>query len=165
METVERMVDGAPAADARSHDDGGFEPERLILHEIDAGIRNRFSGRDQRELRVAVVDEQLAFVEALGLVVVLHLGGDLDVDLVDWRLREAADAALAGFERRPDLGDVVAQRRNAADAGDRDANGLCHAGMNAVGYERRDAGLRRSAAAWRRRAVSRRRPRLSASTA
>ena len=101
--------------------DGAAPARRGLGRRPDAGVGERLLGSDEREaVRPRRVLEQPP-VARERIVEALHLGGDAHRIAARVELRDRGAAAAAGEQRAPGRLDIVADRRDEADAGDRDA--------------------------------------------
>ena len=85
----------------------------------DAGLTQRFAGRDHRDQAETVHRHQTAAVEA-DIRYLLDFGADADLQLVQRRDGDRADRRTASDQRLPDRGNVNAEPAYAAKARDDD---------------------------------------------
>ena len=127
------------AADARAIDDA--RAQRIERAWGQAGLVDRLLGGCDGKVAVLVHALGLALLDILGHVEVLDLGGQLNLIVGDVHMGNGADAAFAFFERLPEGGHIVANRRDRAHACDDDS--FHHVLKSSYSYPRpaRDAGL------------------------
>src|SRR5262245_41661565 len=114
VEAAVLVVVGGLAADADADDGRGAL--RQPVGEIDAGLRDRFARRNDRELRHAIEHGDLTIVEMLGRIVALNLRGNLLVQLIRVRNRDVRETGHALLQRRAVGADGVTDRRNNSGA-------------------------------------------------
>ena len=119
---VEKLVDlgvqGLQAADAAAD----HRPHAVRLGAgVELGVGGRQLGGRDRVAREEVETAHLALLDEVLGIEVLDLGGDVHLVVGGVEARDRADARLAGDEPSPEGVDVVAQRRDDAEAGDDDS--------------------------------------------
>ena len=110
-------LDARQAADARTDRDAGALLE-IVVHVGEAGVFERLAGGvdrvdDERiDLALDLVVDALVGIEAVRVILRLHLAGDLGLLVGGVEAGDGADAALARDEVLPGRLDVAAERRH-----------------------------------------------------
>ncbi len=130
------LLEGDEAAGARADDAG--RAVGIGERHLEARLLHRLVGGGGGEPRVAVgVHDDLVALEVLQPrlgIEVLDLGGDQDLQILERKAAELGDAALAGLDAGPELGDVEADRRDDAHAGHDDAAAVIARGHIALSW-------------------------------
>ena len=114
-------VRGREIAEVRRHHaraDGAAPPRRGVGGRPQTRVAKRLLGRGERETVRAVRELPLLPVDEVLVVEILHFGGDAHRESAGVEEADLGAAAAAGEQRIPCRRDVVADRRDEADAGD-----------------------------------------------
>ena len=119
IDATEAVVESGLSASAGTDDRGGTRRERRV--QDDARMRDRLARCNDAELRHAVERRNLPLLEMAQRIETLDLTGDLLREVLEvGAKRDRAEAADPLPEVLPVGWNVVAERRDGADAGDDD---------------------------------------------